>query len=128
MKGRFCAESSCLTKRAVLEGLDAVSTACQAGGSDPLAVRGCCWAYLGRGSVGEQLVAGQVVLLLHGAAEDLLHAAGDHRDRCYRRAQHVLLHLQIRDGPVTQQGARHLHPHLSQALLSAPQERSECAR
>ena len=61
--------------------------------------------HLGRGSVGKELVAGQVVLLLHGAAEDLLHAAGDHRHRCDGRAKDVVLHLQIRDGPVTQRKA-----------------------
>ena len=53
------------------------------------------------GGVGKQLVAGQVVLLLHGATEDLLHAAGHHRHRGYGCAQNVVLHLQISDGPAS---------------------------
>lgn len=46
-------------------------------------------------------MAGQVVLLLHGAAEDLLHAAGHHRHRGYDRAQHIVLHFQVCDGPAS---------------------------
>jgi hypothetical protein len=44
-------------------------------------------------------MAGQAVLLLHGAAEDLLHAAADHRQRRHRHAHHVVLHLQVRHRP-----------------------------
>ena len=50
-------------------------------------------------SVGQQLVAGQLVLLLHRAAEDLLHAAGDHRQASDNQAQHVVPHLQVRHCP-----------------------------
>lgn len=55
--------------------------------------------HLHRGSVGQQLIGGEAVLLLHGPAEDLLHAAGQHRQPCNSHAQHIPLHAEVCDGP-----------------------------
>jgi len=66
--------------------------------------------------VGEQLVAGQAVLLLHGAAEDLLHAAGQHRQAGHQHARQVAL------------AARRVRHRPAPPAAPAPQARASAAR
>lgn len=55
--------------------------------------------HLGRGGVGQQLMAAQAVLLLHAVAEDLLQAASHHRDSRHHGSHHVVVHLQVSHSP-----------------------------
>lgn len=48
-------------------------------------------------------MAGQVVLLLHGAAEDLLHATGHHRNPRHYQARNIVLHLNVSHCPAPPQ-------------------------
>lgn len=71
----------------------------------------------GRG-VGQQLVAGQLVLLLHGAAEDLLHAAADHGHRRHDEPQQVVPHRKVGHRPVKQEGCRLNLPESAQSTAA----------
>lgn len=71
--------------------------------------------HLGRGCVGEELMAGEAMLLLHGAAENLLHAARYHRQPCHYQPQHVVLHLQVCHRPAACQAQDNL------ILIAQPQ-------
>jgi len=57
-------------------------------------------SHLGRCSVGEELVRAELVLLLHGSAEYLLHTGGNHTHSRHNHAQSIISHGQIAHGPV----------------------------
>ena len=58
-----------------------------------------CRGYLGRGSLAQELVGAEAVLLLHGAAQDLLHAAGHHRQGGHPQPQQVAVQRGVRHRP-----------------------------
>jgi len=64
-------------------------------------------------------VAGQAVLLLHGAAEDLLHAAGQHRQAGHQHARQVALAARhVRHRPAPPAAPRLRRARAPRALLS----------